>query len=281
MRVRPSRGSPADTVTGQNPGGVADASTRGNIIEPFLASGGSAQFYALDSDASAAPDGVQLVCAHFVPPGRVGFLKELFCCPLVPPIVGEGSVPNAWTVYQALDPSLPVRASERAGYYRTPLAWEAIYDPNSEGGDRVPVWSWSLVRLPGNVLAGRSRFDPADPSTWFLALNEAVPASVYSAGYPGDAVWGPQRVQVTPEMMFETHLVIPPNTTLALFARWTQAQLTNQRFDVTDLEADPPTVTTVQVNSDFYPLLPSVGRLHGYEQAAAVLAAEDNATYGW
>lgn len=284
MRNRPSRGAPVDTVSGQNPGGVDDASVRGNIVEPFLASGGSAQFYTLHDDEtelSAAPSGVQLVCAHYVAPGRVGFVKNLFCCPLVPPIVGEGSVPNAWTVYQFDDPSQPVRASERAGYYRTPLAWEAVYDPNSEGGDRVPVWSWMLVQLPGNVLQGRPRFDPSNPDTWYLALNEAVPASVYAGGFPGDTVWAPQRVQVTPEMAFPMHLVVAPNTTIALFARWTQAQLTNQRYEVTDLTADPPTVSTVQVAYDFYPLLPSVGRLSGYEQAAATVAAEENATFGW
>ncbi|HKU36945.1 MAG TPA: hypothetical protein VJR89_02325, partial [Polyangiales bacterium] len=238
MHRRPTRGSPATTVSGQETGGIADPNFRGNIVEPFLVSGGAVEFLNFDGgELSAAAAGVQLVCAFYVPPGRVGFLKELYCCPLVPPELGEVTVPNAWAQYVGDGDHQFVRASERAGYYRTPLAWAAAFDPTDEGGAPAS-WHWQLVLMDGNVLAKRPAFAVANPDSWYLSPGPAVPASAYPQGFPGSTLWPPQPVQVAPEQTFETHVVIPPNTTIGLFARWTQVQF-NPTYVVTNLTADP------------------------------------------
>lgn len=280
MHRRPQRGAPVDTISGQGEGGLASPSFRGNVIEPFLASGGAVEFLNFGGgENNPAGAGAQLVCSYYVPPGRVGFVKEIMCCPLVPPELGEVTVPNAWAQYVPDGDHQAVRASERAGYYRTPLAWAAAFDTTDEGGAPAS-WSWNLVLIPNNEVGRNGTFDITDPSTWFLTPNVAVPAHVYPQGFPGATVWPPQVVQISPEQTFETHLMVPENTTVALFARWRQVQF-NPTYVVVNLAADPPTSVVKTLPVSVYPLLPSVGRLHGYTQAAATVPAIKNSTTGW
>jgi hypothetical protein len=284
MRVRPERSQslPDAIREPQELRGPDEPQFIGSrVIEPFLASGGASQF--LTSGEGPGPvfspvtAGIQLVAHHYVPQGQFGFVKELFIAPLCPPMLGEPLVPNSWSIFPAGDPWRQERATEASGYYRTPLAWQSMFDP---GSGFPPEWSWQLQIIPGNPIAGRPAFNIADASTWYLTPNVAVPVAAYPQGVPGVTVWKPQAVQVTPEMVFETHVPVPPNNTVALFARWRQTAFLPQ-WRVIDAPADPQTWHDIEAQAFVFPIQPSVGRLHGYQQASASGPAVENAQLGW
>lgn len=297
MKVRPSRrDAPPGAIFGAGLGDehkVPDVSNDvGGIIQPWLCSGGATSFPHLlvdDEDplGECAVDGVQLVCAFYIGHGQTGFLKELMIVPLCPPQLAAHSVPVSWPIWDDSPPLAGrVRAAAVNGYYSTPLGWESNFGPDEGGAGTPPLWQWHVRLAQGDVLKGRPPFNPADSTTWFLQLNVPVPASAYQNGLPGQAPWPAQRVQVQPGEPFETHLVVQADTTIMLFATWRQVSASavaapaffpQQQFS--NLPAGPP--TTVDYGPPVFPLLPSVGRMHGYVQAAARESTVVNAIHGW
>lgn len=262
------------------------ATNRGDLIEPFLVSGGATFF--LDFDEAGDPEqaGAQLVASVFVPPGRIGFLKQLRVAPFIPPELSDpwntagarveapGQGGASWRGWQG--PPTP-RAAGTHGVWSTPFGWESYFD--AEGFP--PQWLWHLRLCDGDVTRGRAAlFNVADPLTWPFVQNVPVPLSAYPLGIPGRApgnAWGPQRMQVIQGDELCTHVVVPPNTTLCLFVQWLQQTFT-PRADIFDGEGN----TQVAYGPAVYPLLPSFGQLHGYMQAADnTEASTENALYGW
>lgn len=298
MRVRPTRGpNEPGAIFGAGLEGAYHppdvASDVGQIIQPWLASGGATSFPHLDGEGGdelgmCAVAGTQLICAYYVGPGMTGFVKELMAFPLCPPQLAAQSVPVSWPVWDDGEPIAgTVRAAAVSGYYDTPLGWESNFNADEGGAGTPPSWQWHVRLIQGDVLRDRPPFNPADATTWFLQLNVPVPSSAYQNGLPGQAPWQAQRVQVGPREVFETHLVVREDTTICLFATWTQvsgavdaptpAFFPQQQFS--NLPGGPPTI--VGYGPAVFPLLPSVGRLHGYIQAAARESTVANATYGW
>lgn len=259
----------------------------GDVVSPFLQTGG-ATFY-LTSVAppfDARPDGVQLLASVFVPEGWVGFVKEIRVAPGMPPELADPwEVQGGWpnppieaTLWRTWDAAPTVRVAGTHGIWQTPFGWESYYDD----GEAPPSWTWHLRLIPGDVLgqrAGLPAFSVADPTTWFFVPNVPVPNAGYPTGIPGSppsGQWPQQRMQVLQGDKLSTHVFAPENTTIALFARWTQAQhspWSHQEFgEGTQTDFYGPPV---------YPIQPSFGSLHGYMQAAGGQAARENALYGW
>lgn len=253
------------------------ATDRGGIIEPFLAGGAAVEFLHNDDEENPlfAPEanGVQAVAAFHVPKGYTGFLKELMCVPFGPPQLLARNVPTNWPGFANTPPFTGERAIPLLGYYETPCGWESQFDPTVEGG-AIPIWNWHLRLIPGNPFAGRPPFNVLDAATWAYQLDVAVPASVYPQGLPGSSPWPAQRLQVPPWQGFETHVPIPDDTTVSLWATWTQVLFQPAVIVAAGTVYTPygPTV---------YPLLPSAGRLHGYIQSAARQETVANAKQGW
>lgn len=278
--------------------------SQGDAIEPFQVGGGMT-FYlsgwtAPDSPrAFAVPEfgAYQLVASYFVPMGFAGWVKRVMIAPCVPPAIadpfrGWDGTANLFTA--AGNPYNSVqRAAAQAGLWETPLAWEGFFTPTDGPLPPLPRWRWHLTILQGTLEENRRNrpaFDVTDPNSWFLVPDIAVPRWVYPTGFPGRAipgVIGPQRIQQPPSNPLPLHALIPENSTVCLWADWIQSPMnpmaTSQNGPA---EIWPGGVLPAAEPSDFpqtviVPLLPSVGSITGYMQAAGRAASQENARYGW
>lgn len=284
MRRRPEIAHPSRAVVRPlGPPSPRQPQQQGDTLDGFLASGGQT-FFTLQSPGpplfDPRPNGVQLVTSLYVPEGRVGFVKEIRIAPFIPtelvdPWTTSGITGASWR--DVLGTQVPAPGGTN-GVWATPFGWESYFNTNHP----PPSWTWMLRFLPGNIDSLRSKIGPftlADPATWFLAENIAVPASVYPGGIPGaqpSGFWRPQRMQVLQGDKLNTHVLVPPNTTICLWARWTQ--------DVYQPAASQQTgegIVNTTYGPTVYPLLPSFGQLHGYVQAADRDASTENAQFGW
>lgn len=258
----------------------------GQMIEPWLASGG-ATFFLLGGGFDPRPEGVQLVASMYVPRGSVGFVKEIRIAPFMPPVLADpwetSGITNAittWRSYNIVLDNEP-RAAGTHGVWATPFGWESYFD-SADIAAFPPQWVWHLRGIRGDirnrVQYGLPDFSIADAASWFLVPNVPVPISAYASGIPGNQLgktWGPQRMQVLQGDKLSTHVLVPEDTTVALFAQWKQGIIR----PVGVIPSGEGQVAT-QYGPDVYPLLPSFGQLHGYMQTTEE-AAYDNAHFGW
>lgn len=264
-------------------------------IQPFLKSGGRT-FFLVDNEGlnnfDPREDGVQLITYVYIPIGYIGFLKELRVAPFVPPSLvdpwtSSGINPPAdsspgFRTFDTADVTSIPRATATNAVWTTPMGWESYFDND----DPAPRWRWHLRLIDDNIdklRANRTNLAPfsvGDPASWYLVPDIPVPRSAYSSGIPGRApgpLWADQRMQVLQGDKLSTHVMIPPNTTLALFAEWTQ-QLVTPFFEFNGDEGP----SRQEYAQTIYPLLPSFGQLHGYLQAIGnAEAVNHNARYGW
>jgi hypothetical protein len=286
MRRRPEVARPtAAPVHGLGPPSPRQPTQQGDIIEAFLVSGGQT-FFLVSGGFDPRPNGVQLVRALYVPKGRIGFVKQLRVAPFMPTVLVDpwetkGIDGAGVTSWRDITNGGPVAPGGKNGVWETPFGWESYFDPGNVQSV-PPQWSWLLRLLPGNIDELRAKLPPfsfADPTSWFLLENIAVPIAGYPEGLPGAAPTGyfrPERMQVLQGDALVSHVVVPPDTTILLFVRWTQ-QLYQPRAFVSGGEAP----TSVNYGDPVYPLLPSFGQLHGYVQAADRDTSAENAYFGW
>jgi hypothetical protein len=262
---------------------------QGMVIEPFLVSGG-ASFYIdnVTPPFHPAVNGVQLVTSVYVPRGKLGFVKEIRVAPFMPPDLYDpwvtSGINNALTSWRAFDASVGVleRPGGFNGVWQTPFGWENYFDLTDEES-LIPQWVWMLHFVRGDIALIRRNLPPfavTDPASWYLVPNIAVPVAGYPSGIPGAApsgAFGPQRMQVLQGDKLSTHVVVPEDTTVCLFTRWSQS-LFQPKAITTDEETGE---TVVDYGDPLYPLLPSFGQLHGYMQAVSSEVSIDNSQLGW
>lgn len=265
-----------------------------DCIVPYLVCGGQT-FYTLGDGFDPREGAVQLLASVYVPRGQVGFVKEIRVAPFMPPALADPwtttganplTIPNDanWRYFEGPVQGLGALAAAAAGtngVWTTPFGWESYFND----GGTPPRWRWNLRFLQGSIAevkGGRKipEFDSANPASWFLAQDVPVPAAAYAGGLPGTAPgpqWNPQRMQVIQGDKLSTHVPVPPNTTVLLFASWTQAEFTPQAQ--TGLSG---ATTEADYALSVYPLLPSFGQLHGYTQGIGSNdATKENALHGW
>lgn len=287
-------------------GGAKQATDAGATIRPFLVSGGLPYFLGLESlfpGFNPVESGTQLLNHLYVPQGHMGFIKQLRVGPYKPSVLQDpwetsGIAANSasWRFIDRTEVLIPAdnRFPEAFGIWRTPMGWENYWNDDSSVR---PAWRWSLRYFQGDIFKLRAQqsnippFNPADPLSFYLVPEIPVPtADAYPQGLPGDAP-GPsfnaQRMQHVPESPLLTHLVVPPDTTILLFAQWEQ--------DIIDPNLGETPITTGYIGGtgpiDYsglntryqFPLFPSYGELHGYVQAISGRsnAALDNVELGW
>lgn len=241
-------------------------------IEPWLDSGGLGYYVAFPEPFVPQEGATQLLAYCYIPAGFQAFVKQLHVGPFAPSVLTHpwttSGVVNGMGSWQDFEDTAGLafqqRAPEVAGYYRTPFAWESFF----QGQDTPPAWRWSLRMSQGDAITDRAKqdpFDTADKSSWRWIPNIPVPTDpAYLGGLPGRSV-GPrfdaQRMQVVPEHALDVHIPIPENTTVSLWAQWTQNRIENGAFGY-DLNG------RIEYSDDFfYPLLPSYGQLVGYMQS--------------
>lgn len=296
---------PMDLASPQQPAPPTTPASQGDAIEPFLVAGGET-FYRTGwaiPDNGAPPElgAVQLLAFQYVPKGRAAWVKSITVAPCVPPVLADPwrGWPNTFNYFAPFVGQFgtPTRAAAQAGLWETPLAWEGYYNPPGENGFRRPRWTWQLSILEGDLKYQRSLknlgpFDPLDPATWYLVPDIAVPRVVYGAigispqtvgTIPGRQIpgyIGPQRFQRTPDNSLPCHFQVPENSTVCLWATWDQ-------FPYDPLAANGGAalpvgpIPGVSPENLVWPLLPSVGSLAGYMQAAGRTASAENAAHGW
>lgn len=269
--------------------GVQAASSLGDGVEPFLVGGSFPVFIVIDEEGfefDPRPEGIQLLCSIFIPPGRVGFVKQIRVGPYIPPVLadpwataGVAGFQGSWRAYDDFEEDGP-RPGGTNGYYTTPMGWRSYFDVT------IPEWHWHLRYQAGDVVTALNfnGFNPSDQKTWAYLPEVPVPREAYtSRGLPGfpparSMGWGPNAIQCTPEAPLFTHALIPENTTLMLFATWKQDPILPRGQDdqgvINYAGLDDP-------DNRVYPLLPSYGQLNGYMQSAASAAAQQNARDGW
>jgi hypothetical protein len=263
-------------------------------VQPFFASGGMSYWITFEQDQFFPNrDGVQLVAFSYVPDGRQGFVKELRIAPYCPsPLCdpwstsGTAGYGASWRQWQRSDPNELGDLPFMGDLWRAPMGWEAAFDDFS---DPLPTWTWALRFLQGDLrkLRGQGQlnippFATGNPQSWFLVPSIPVPSSAYPAGLPGQSAgpqWDQQRMQILPTDKVSMHVPVPPNTTVMLFAQWSQS-------DVQPLGGDAAGVLPYVPSSQFFegrvpPIGPSVGSLLGYTQALSAKAARDNLEHGW
>lgn len=251
---------------------------QGDRIRPWLVSGGQATWFGLPYVEPAELAGVQLLASFYVPEAMTGFVKQIKAGPFKPSVlyssVSNQLVPNVGAV--AASDNNPDGDN---GYWRTPFAWEGY---TSDAGVN-PFWQWHLRMVRGDIAAIREgknipAFSFLDPLSWFLVPNLPVPASGYPNGIPGTPPgmgWGPQRMQRFGGWEEgEVHIPIPGDTTVCLFAEWTQ-DIYTAVFQATDGAG-----TTILPNF-ILALGPSFGQLEGYTQPDNTVAGQRSAREGW
>lgn len=278
--------------------------SEGDVIEPFQVGGGQTYYLsgwiAPDSTWPYAPPqfgATQLVALQYVPKGRTAYIKRVMIAPCAPPALvdpwrGWDGTANLFQPRGAPYDSVQ-RAPAQAGLWETPLAWEGYVSP-SEGPVRHPKWTWIVTILNGPIEKNRPQtqppFDVTDPASWYLVPDVAVPNWVYRSGVPGRFIpgyIGPQRIQQPPSNPLPLHALVPEDSTICLWAQWTQDPIRPEGvsqngpielFPGGIIPAPPPTTYPENV---IVALLPAVGSLTGYMQAAGRDAAKTNARYGW
>lgn len=267
------------------------ANMRGDEIRPFLVSGGSSYYLVSNGPPAFNPltHGVQLITSLYVPNGTVGFVKQLRVGPYMPaqlsdPWLTSGIAGNqaSWRKQNRATGLGDFDVPQAGDIWRTPFGWENIFTDDTE---QLPTWRWSLRAMQGDIVKLRNQgqnippFNVLDPASWYLVPNIAVPGSAYSGGIPGDSVgadFSAQRMQCIPGDELETHIMIPQDTTLMLFAEW------RQEFGAYGTGVVGASDEYVQYSNDeFVPILPSYGQLHGYMQALTSENSARNATQGW
>jgi hypothetical protein len=287
MRRHPTRlpfGEPPKPQTIGKP----QALELGDAQEAWLVSGGWLFHPAYGEGFTTAPGGYQLLAAKFVPPGNVGWLKQLRVAPFMPselaqPWVTSGVVggQGSW-VGQDAGGDLYPRPAGQNGVWTTPFGWEGYFD--AVAGATPPSWRWQLTLVQGDVNAIRAGMPPysvADPLSWQFVPDIPVPPSAYPQGVPGVApgrTMGAQRMQVVQADELTHHVMIPENMSLCLWAWWTQGLYTPRGVDENG---------DIVYGYDTYPLLPSFGQLSGYMQSLSSRYIEHpaasviNARHGW
>jgi hypothetical protein len=302
MRRRPKskhlpRRVPALDLRGPNfPAPPTLPTSMGDALEPFIVGGGF-PYYPTGYAGGLLPetDGVQLLAHQYVPRGRIGFIKHIMVAPCAPPILVD-----PWRGWDAFFNSFEAgsdpfnqtqRAPAQGGLWETPLAWEGYFNPGAEMV--IPSWRWSITLVQGDVdlirnQQGLNPFSILSPPTWYLAPSTPVPASTYRGGLPGAVPNGSlseQRIQHTPSSPLAVHILCPENTTICLWAKWRQDRLQPVLAYGPNGALAPwegaPVAPAPPPLPDIYPLLPSVGQLAGYLQAADRPPSVQNALYGW
>lgn len=254
---------------------VSSAATQGDRIQPFAVSGGFTRWAFEFGVGVPELAGAQLLCSQYVGKGQTGFVKMLTACPYKPSILHNSQytelVPGAVVDTNGNNPD------SDNGWWGTPMGWEG-YVP---GEFPAPIWRWHIRILAGDIakikaVGNLPPFSLVDPASWFLVPNIPVPASAYDGGLPGmsPSGWGPQRMQVTNWEAGEVHILIPEDSTVALFATWEQSPY-DPFYQATDGAG------IVDLGRDVYVLGPSFGRLVGYTQPLNRASTAHNAVYGW
>ena len=299
MRRRPASyqdtiGQPSNLASPPGPKPPTVPSTQGDAIEPWIKGGGATfylQGFAVAERGIPEDAGVQLVAAQYIPKGRAAWIKRIMIAPCAPP-----ALMDPWRGWDGtanyFDPTATdqqyrqaTRAVGQAGLWETPLAWTSYYNPASDEPVELPMWNWQISILSGSLEYNRKQqnrppFSVTDPLSWYLVPGPAVPLYVYRGGIPGRAIngdIGPQVIQQPPSNPLPTHWLVPEDSTICLWATWRQQPYAvplafggngpEQVFPV-----PPPAI---------YPILPSVGSISGYMQAATRESAAENARFGW
>lgn len=295
------------------------AQGQADIIAPFLVTGGWASFqsetFVNGTIYNPAPKGVQLVTSIYVPPGRIGFLKQVRIGPREPAALVDvwkaGGIRGPYTDDAPLSDTpfsdvawrtdLGAQGNKTSqtlwgGIWEEPFGWEAYRDPDSPFSFYpAATWQWQLTLVRGSLDAlRRSNNIPAftldNPASWYLVDNIPVPFgsdgfNAYPSGLPGSPVgvqFQPQRMQSIPSDPLNMNLFITEDTTLCLFATWEQKAVDLGITGITTNSVDPPPTEFIgiQDRNDFL-VGPSYGSLLGYTQPSASQASVDNATHGW
>lgn len=222
---------------------------------------------------------MQLLASYYVPEGQTGYVKQIRAAPFKPSILFNASNVQLVPGISALAGLTAMHSDSDHGYWTTPFGWEGYAD----GEDEPPRWVWHLRFIQGDIARIREgnnipAFSFLDPLSWFLVPNIPVPASGYPKGIPGStpgAGWGPQRIQRLGSWEEgQVQVVVPGDTTVAVFAEWTQGAY------VPVFESTTGAGSTILPFSVF-PLGPSFGSLEGYIQAANTVAGQAAARDGW
>ena len=264
--------------SGFKKGGQAPIS-QGDRVRPWLVSGGLATWQSLPYTIPAELDGVQLIASYYVPEGVTAFVKQIKACPFKPSVLHSSAsnqlVPGLTAM--SLGGNHP---DSDDGFWRTPFGWEGYESP--EPDPVTPTWRWQLRLVAGDIARIREGlnippFSFVDPRSWYLVPNIPVPALGYPEGIPGSSAgdgWGPQRIQRFGMEDGEVHIPVSSDTTVCLFAEWTQLfyQPVFQATDGAGVTTLPQTV---------FALGPSFGQLEGYTQPNNSPAAQAAARTGW
>lgn len=286
MRRRPVR-DPLGTPPRAEKPAPLQATGIGDAQEAWLVSGGYTYFPLFGEGFSGAPDGVQLICHQYVPKGFVGWLKQLRVAPFMPSVLA-----NPWTSSGAAGGAASWALmgqdgpSGQNGVWTTPFGWENYFDPNVFPIVQ-PQWRWALTLVQGDVAKLRANtanippFSLADPQSWVFLPNIPVPALAYPSGLPGAApgkIIGAQRMQVLQGDELTAHVQVPENTSLCLWARWTQTFYN-------PVAADQNGQINYYPGFSVFPIGPSFGQMLGYMQALTSqqqpAASVVNARHGW
>lgn len=288
MRRRPLRDPLGIPPRGEK-AGPPIASQVGDAQEAWLVSGGFVHHIFYGEGPNSGPDGAQLLCFQYVPKGYVGWLKQLRVAPFCPsvlaqPWVTSGVVGGAasWVSHDATLGGGLDRPAAQNGVWSTPFGWEGYYD-QADVAAVPPAWRWTLTLVQGDVGVQRNDFPPfsvGDPASWYLVPNIPVIGSIaYPQGFPGSSpgkVVPSQRMQVLQSDELTAHVMVPEDTSLCLWARWTQGLYTPRGEDENG---------TIVYGDSVYPLLPSFGSMLGYMQALSSIqqpaASVQNARHGW
>ena len=234
------------------------AEDAGEDVEAFAVTGGRPYFRTAGEfpnlTGSEIEAGVQLCASVYVPIGFVGFVKGVVCAPYL------GSYFRYKAANQILD--------EIAGVWQTPMGWEAMTDANVVR----PAWRWFLRTLNGTLADAQKGNDPA--LTGFLVPNVPIPQAPTYGGarnlrLPGVAagkLWSENRLQryFGSVVDDQVHVIVPEDTTVLIFATWTQ-----------------PSFPIGQEAVKHYALGPSFGSLVGYMQRNARPQGQESARKGW
>jgi hypothetical protein len=260
-------------------------------VQPMFASGGMSYWFSDAGGAGYFPQaaGTQLVTSLYVPKGRQGFLKEIriapYCpAPLCDPWTTSGMTGASWRAWNRETDGPEGEQFAMGALWETPMGWEAAFDNISS---ILPKWRWILRFFQGNVTILRGQgflnippFDVGDPESWYLVPSIPVPSAAYAAGLPGSSVgpsWDEQRMQILPRDKISFHVPVPQDTTVLLFAQWTQDYV----MAAGQMQPPTPGNPEVQVWGKTFPIGPSIGSLLGYTQASGSSGARDNLENGW